>query len=254
MLHIAPGLSAGGELRQALRRAGRSDEVLACCDDLSCGPIDPDSPSVRLDWWRRFDSCNDYDSYMVVFGQIPSFWDRVTSTDEHLVVWFGRHSATELAFFSAWADKLGDRPYDIVDVTGREKLSVVSIVNEQRLRTMLGSERPATPKERDEARRQWQRLRAENAPFRVVSDAGLVSAPIDHFDSWLLERATSEWRKAARIVGDAMGYNMEPYIQVGDLMLLTRIVALVEQGALEADGDPWDMTTCRLRLPRQAAS
>jgi hypothetical protein len=248
MLHIAPGLSAGGELRQALRRAGRSDEVLACCDDLSCGPIDPDSPSVRLDWWRQFDSCNDYDGYMVVFGQIPPFWDRVTSTDERLVVWFGRHSAMELAFFSAWAEKLGDRPYDIVDVTGREP-SVVSITSERRLRTMFGSERPVTPKERDAARRQWRRLKAENAPFRVVSDAGLVSAPIDHFDSWLLERATTEWRKAARIVGDAMGYNMEPYIQVGDLMLLMRIVALVEEGKLLADSDPWDMTTCRLRLP-----
>jgi len=56
MLHIAPGFSAGGELRRALRGAGRSDEVLACFDDLSCGPIDPDSPSVRLDWWRQFDS------------------------------------------------------------------------------------------------------------------------------------------------------------------------------------------------------
>ncbi len=253
MLHIAPGLSAGSELRQALRGAGRSDEVLASCDDLSCGPIDPDSPSVRLDWWRQFRSCADHDDYMAVFGQIPAFWDRVTSTDEHLVVWFGRHAATELAFFSAWAEKLGDRPYDIVDVTEREKLAVVSIVNEQRLSTMLGSEQPVTPTERDKARRQWRRLKAENAPFRVVSEAGLVSAPIDHFDSWLLERATPEWRQAARIVGDAMGYNMgynmEPYIQVGDLVLLTRIVALVEQGKLLADGDPWDKTTCRLRLP-----
>jgi hypothetical protein len=249
MLHIAPGLSAGGALRQALRRAGRSDEVLACCDDLSCGPIDPDDPSARLNWWRQFDSGGDDDSCMAVFGQIPAFWDRATRTDERLVVWFGRHSAMELAFFSAWAGKLGDRPYDIVDVTDREKPSVVSIIPEQRLRTMLGSERPVTPKERDEACRQWRRLEAENAPFRVVSDAGLVSAPIDHFDPWLLERATTEWRKVARIVGDAMGYNMEPYCQVGDLMLLTRIAALVERGKLFADGDPWDMQTCRLRLP-----
>jgi hypothetical protein len=36
----------------------------------------------------------------------------------------------ELAFFSAWAEKRGDRPYDLVDVTGREKPAVVSIVSE----------------------------------------------------------------------------------------------------------------------------
>ena len=155
----------------------------------------------------------------------------------------------ELAFFLALADRMGDRPYDIVDITGREKLSVVSIVPEQRLQALIGSARPVTVEERNDARRQWRRLKAENAPFRVVSDAGLVSAPIDHFDSWLLQRATTEWRRAVRIVGDAMGYNMEPYVQVGDLMLLTRIVALVEQGRLEAEGDPWDMRSCRLRLP-----
>jgi hypothetical protein len=184
-----------------------------------------------------------------VWAGIPAFWDRVVGADERLVVWFGRHSAMEFAFFLAWADRLGERPYDIVDVTGRDA-SVFSLLPEQHLAPLLGSERPVTIGERDEARQQWQRLKAENAPFRIVSDAGLISAPIDHFDPLLVERATGEWRKAARIVGDAMGYNSQPYIQVGDLMLLTRVVALVEQGTLEADGDPWDMTTCRLRLAR----
>lgn len=37
-LHIAPGDSAAGSLRQALRIAGRDDELLAFRDDLSCGP------------------------------------------------------------------------------------------------------------------------------------------------------------------------------------------------------------------------
>jgi hypothetical protein len=243
-LHITPKDSAAGSLRQAIRLAGLADEVVACLDDLSCGPIDPGSPAQRMDWWRQW--------YPTARDRISVFWDRVAAADERLVVWFGRESAMELAFLLAWADRLGDRPYDIVDVTGRGRRSVVSLIPEQRLRVLIGTEQPVTPRERDDARGRWQRLKAENAPFRVVSDAGLVSAPVDHFDSWLLERATREWRKAARIVGDAMGYNMEPYIQVGDLMLLTRIVALVEQGALEADGDPWDMTTCRLRLASNA--
>ena len=38
-----------------------------------------------------------------------------------------------------------------------------------------------------------------------------------------------------------------PYIQVGDMMLLVRIVALVERGALVAEGDPWDMSS-KVRL------
>jgi hypothetical protein len=46
-----------------------------------------------------------------------------------------------------------------------------------------------------------------------------------------------------------MGYNSEPYMQVGDMMLLVRVVALVSEGKLLADGDPWDMRSCRVRLP-----
>jgi hypothetical protein len=41
----------------------------------------------------------------------------------------------------------------------------------------------------------------------------------------------------------------EPYFQVGDLMLQGRIVALVNEGKLLADGDPWDMQSCQVRLP-----
>ena len=103
---------------------------------------------------------------------------------------------------------------------------------------LLGTERPVASQERDEACRQWRRLRAENAPFRVVAPTGLVSAPVDHFDPLLIERATPEWRKIARVVGDTMGYNLEPYIQVGDLMLLARVVALVGEGKLLAEFSP----------------
>jgi hypothetical protein len=46
-----------------------------------------------------------------------------------------------------------------------------------------------------------------------------------------------------------MAHNCEPYIQVGSAILLTRLVALVEEGKLLADGDPWDMRACRVRLP-----
>ena len=241
-LHVAPGDSAGGSLRQAIRDAGRDEEVVSCRDDLSCGPIKSDDQSARAAWWARFYDVPEFE------GDFKTFWNRVTTTDDRLVVWFGRHAAGELAFYLALADRLGDRSYDIVDVTGARS-PAVSIVPTDQLRALLGTERPVTAQEREEARRHWRRLRVENAPFRVVTPMGLVSAPVDHFDPLLLERATPEWRKIARVVGDTMGYNFEPYMQVGDMMLLARVVALVDEGKLLADGDPWDMHSCRVRLP-----
>jgi hypothetical protein len=181
-------------------------------------------------------------------GYFETFWNRVTTADNRLVIWFGRHSAQELAFFLAMADRLGDRSYDIVDVTGARS-PAVSLVLTDRLRMLLGTERPVTSQEREEARGHWRRLRVENAPFRVVTPMGLVSAPVDYFDPLLIERATQEWRQIARVVGDTMTCNFEPYWQVGDLMLRARVVALVGEGKLLADGDPWDMPSCRVRLP-----
>ena len=46
-----------------------------------------------------------------------------------------------------------------------------------------------------------------------------------------------------------MAHTCAPYMQVGDVMLLAHLVALVEERKLLADGDPWDMRACRVRLP-----
>ena len=253
-LHVAPGDSAAGSLLQAIRDAGRDDGVLAHPDDLSCGPIAPDDPSSRAAWWT------------LLFGKadelklgIEAFWARVEETDDRLVVWFGRHSAQELAFFLAWANRLGERPYDIVDVTGMIlpfsrgggsfAAKAVSIVPSESLRSLLGKARPPTLREREEACRQWRRLAEENAPHRVVTTEGLVSAPADHFDASLLERATTEWQRLVSIVADALAHNSESHFQVGVETLLARVATLIREGSLLADGDTRDMHSCRIRLP-----
>ena len=156
------------------------------------------------------------------------------------------------------------RPYSIIDVTGlrlpsnrpdgsralSQPTPAVSIMPPYQLRSLFGSEGQVTAQQAEKARRQWRQLREENAPFRVVTPAGLTSAPVDHFDSLLLERVTTEWRKVARVIGDAMGLNSEPYLQTGDIMLLSRVIALIDAGKLLAEGDPWDMHSCRVRLAR----
>lgn len=191
------------------------------------------------------------------------FWQRLEATDECLVVWFGRHSARELAFFLAIADRLGDRSYDIVDVTdwqwptlqpdGSSRMTppagAVAVVPADRLAARLATARAISAQEAAHAGHIWQRLRSQNAPFRVVTPTGLVSAPLDHFDSSILEQVTNEWRQSLHVIGSAMAHNCEPYMQVGEVMLLARLVALVEEGKLLADGDPRDTRACRVRLP-----
>lgn len=255
-LHIAPGDSAGGSLQSTIRDSGRNEEVLPNLDDLSCGPIDSDDPSAREAWWARLYETEE------VRGDLKAFWDRVMKSDERLVVWFGRHSASELAFFLAFAHRIGDRPYDIVDVTDLQWIATrrdgstatirpgkLSIMQPERLAPLIETARPITSREREEARRLWRRLRLENAPFRVVTPQGMESAPIDYFDHLLLRQATKAWRRTISLIMETAISNSEPYDQVGDLPLLLRVVALVEEGKLLADGNPRNMHASRVRLP-----
>jgi hypothetical protein len=249
-LHIAPGDSAAGSLLHAIRDVDLDDEVLRFPEDLSCGPIESDTPSARAVWCAQFYEAEE------VEARLRKFWDRVTNADDHLVVWFSRLSASELSFFLALADRLGERAYDIMDVTDRRlprglpigSIQLVSIMQPDNLRSLLGKERPVTAQERDKNSRQWRQLQIENAPFRIVTEIGLVSTSIDHFDPWLLAEATSDWQAVRRVVARAMILNSEPFFQVGDLMLHTRVVALIAQGRLLADGDSWDVSS-RIRLP-----
>lgn len=242
VLHVAPGDSASGGLREAVRLAGHQQEVLSFNDDLSCGPIAWGTSRERAAWWSHVHA-------PIPEEDLATFWHRVETADERLVVWFGRHSASELAFFLALADRLGNRPCDIVDVTISQPDGAVGLLPGNRLAALIDTARPIAPEEAADAGRLWQRLRSQNAPFRVVTPVGLASAPIDHFDSSILEQAAKEWLRAAYVIGSTMAHNCEPYMQVDDRILLARLVALVEEGELLADGDPWDMRTCRVRLP-----
>ena len=50
VLHFVFTTSGAGCLVQALRKAGQDDQVIACFDDLSFGPINPPDSSLRARW------------------------------------------------------------------------------------------------------------------------------------------------------------------------------------------------------------
>jgi hypothetical protein len=254
--HIVEGHSAAGSLMQALRLAGREDGLLVFLDDLSCGPVASMDPVERNAWWQEQMDWPEIDEHL------RSFWGEVDATEGRLVVWFGRHSARELAFRMAWAWRMIGRPYHVIDVTGLripvrwgdgrdgviEAAQAVASIPANGLVPLFSSETAATADEDAVHQREWTRLMAENAPFRIVTSAGLASAPLDYFDQLILAQASSAWKKMGRILGEALGASWEPYQQVSGSTLRDRIMALIEKGDLVADGDPEDIWTCKVRL------
>jgi len=69
-------------------------------------------------------------------------------------------------------------------------------------------------------------------------------------DAELLRQVSDTWQKGAMIVAKAMS----ALPSIGDSKLTQRLVALVEAGALECQGDPSNIRFSEVRLPRSGGS
>ena len=84
ILHIAPGMSAAGSMRMAVKMDGRPDEVIGLPDSLSFGRIDCTDPKTRGAW---IEEVLGYE-WLDVAQEIEQFWNRVSTADKPRVLWF----------------------------------------------------------------------------------------------------------------------------------------------------------------------
>lgn len=265
VLHYVFTLSGAGCLVQALRKAGRDDQVIASSDDLSFGPIDPADASLRAKWVERELGERDW-------NRPPTSSERVCDDalfpDHRKVAWLTRRSAMEYAGFLDWLWRLGDTPCEVVDLTEVEVSSRPEHgpPRPPRLAVSLGMLNPDTihnnklwdlaePLQmigRDRYLDLWRQLRSENAPLRVIDGDNLVSATISFFDWVLMSYVTDNWQKVSWVVGSAMASQMDDWIiQTGDMVLAARIKTLAESGQLEIRGkSTTEIFFSEVRLPK----
>jgi hypothetical protein len=260
-LHIVFNPSAAGSLREALRQAGRDECVVSLFDCLSFGPINPPDPELRRKWVEEELG---YTGWEAVVGEATSFWPDPLSISNRRVAWLSRRSAQEYAGFLEWLWRLGEEPIEVIDLTDVMVAGSKNGANTPHLAVSLGMLPPyqilegnlldrtekLTSVLRAQYRELWGRLRAENAPLRVLSQGELVSVPLSFFDPLLFSCATPSWQKAAKVIGQALWESSTTsLLQTGDLVLCARVRALADAGGLESRGDLFDIQNSELRLP-----
>lgn len=267
-LHLAPNTAAGVGISTALADIGSEDTVLVNNDDFSCGPIDSEALVRRESVGVAVGVAEtDRQPAREAARKLWAFLD--ADRDARPIVWVGRASAQELSFYLYFATRLGDRPWSVIDVTGLrlpygprgggdggeavsepgeavKPAGSVSELHPGQLRLLLNSARPLDKQERDQLAERWHTLQVENAPLRVVTDAGLSSAPADYFDRSLLTHVSATPTPMARVIADTMGAQTVP---VTDYVLHRRLVEMIDAGRLVADGDPMIMGECRIFSP-----
>jgi hypothetical protein len=261
MLHVIFTPSGAGSLNQALRNAGRDDQVISFFDDLSFGPINSADSSLRAKWVENELGWTEWDD---VTAQSERFWRDALSSDYRKVVWLSRRSAMEYAGFLEWLWRLGGAPCEVVDLSEFRisirppqppvlAVSVAALSPDQiRGNNLWDLAEPLQMRARDRYLDLWRQLRSENAPLRVIDGEKLLSAPITFFDSLLLSYAKPNWQKVAMVVGQTLASQVDDNVfQTGDIFLAPRINALVESGRLEITGkSALEMRFSEVRLPR----
>lgn len=263
VLHVTFGESAYGALRLALVKAGRHEEVISLTDALNFGPIDSPDLQKRFAWVEKEFGFEAHDG---VDEAIRVFWKKFHSDKRHKVLWTSRRSALEYCGFLECLWQLGDTPCSFIDLTD---VKVVTRDQEGNLRPpapaiclpYLGEEtiirngildmaQPLSVEDRQRYHAIWKQLRTENAPFRVIGEEGIASAPITYFDGAVLSWVKGEWQKSARVIGEVMGEAWSSnYIQVGDWVYFSRLQKLAEAGVVESRGDMSKMRFSEVRLP-----
>lgn len=220
-------------------------------DDLSFGPISDADHRERLRW---IEAELAIDGYEEVLQSDEVFWAEATSGEIYPVVWVNRRCAKEYAGFLEFLWRKPDSDFAIVDLTdvfaGRKEKSFVRAFGEVAPEQIAEAQlirRPAqlSAQEKENYKLVWRQLKAENAPLRIVTAYGLVSAPITYFDEIISSFVPNKWTKCAWVIVHVwMEQEGGPFRQVGDLLLSARLRTLAETGAFEHQGD--------LMLPRHS--
>jgi hypothetical protein len=239
ILHVVFNRSAAASLTKTLELVGREEPVIGLCDSFGFGPIASDDPDDRVRW---VEDVLGYAGWDEVVSDSALFLTASKSASA-LNAWVSTREAHTYAGYLWWLSNMRSPKCTVTNVPS------LSITRSEDLVAWLDQGVALSTDELRRRQQQWRSLKADNSDLRIIVGDELVSKPLEWFDSLLLERATDQWQRMARIVGYALAtFSEDGLYQVGDLFLGARLASLARAGVLEWRGDLGQMQDCELRL------
>jgi len=195
-----------------------------------------------------------------MFAEKHNSWEAALSAPGRRIAWVSRRMPHEYCGFLEWLWRLGDEPCEIVDLHDvkfdwhlrdgtirRQPVPSLGSILPEHIRDNAFWDRahPLTGARRRRYQESWSKLRHENAPLRVLKGNALVSAPISHYDEFILSHTKTGFLKVARILGSSFG--LGPHYKACLYLFHGRIHKLVDAGILEAEGNIAQMRFSEVR-------
>lgn len=276
-VHVMFGDSPAGSLKHVLEQMGLRPEhhVMTFRDQYSIGPVGqlatPEGRECRRKWTHdRIHLHDDVENCMYDENYFNKTLLQIERIPEHvpITIWSGhnaheqvglryavylmRNKLNPIYVINAGAEShtLFDAPGIIVDYrhTGEivpEKLGIIMKHNEGK--TAL------TKTEKVKLEQEWLSLSENSSVLRIWEQQGIVHVSEDYYDQYMIDTVgklhrdygNHEFVKAARVIGEVMGY-LDQYLP--DSFFEHRLLQLIFSGILEIKGVPRAMRYYSVRL------
>jgi hypothetical protein len=175
---------------------------------------------------------------------------RAFSTRARRIIWASKRSACDYAGLLECLWRFDETSCDLIDITDLTEPTPIfglGVLNPKHIceKALWTRAAEISAAAQQRYRESWRELREQNAPFRVVENLQLLSAPITAYDALLLTNVTGEWIKSAEVIGHALA---AAGTRLSDVVLFSRLRRLIEDGKLEARGNVLTMRS-EVRLP-----
>ncbi len=262
IVHIVFGDSAKGTLRYFLSHHQNEwqGEIINFGGDYSVGPISEMDTKAgmrkRIEWIRAlfksvvFEECfEDFEGYLLE----PVHAIEYIESDTKVVIWHGENTNEQVGLRYVLSLLKNKHLYE-VNVSdsyvnnqygGQYKPRNVAECSPEVVGSLMNTIKKIETDKQKNLLHEWQTLRMTKENLRILKDGKIIGVDETFYDDALLANCTSEFQKAAKIVGMTMGHSEQ---FVGDTYLDDRVRKLIEAGKLEYQGEFRELRLFDIRL------
>ncbi len=263
-VHIVVGHSFAGSMRLALSQLEEPDShgLIALEEHYAVGPLggldSREGRAARCQWFYAHitDGCKAYDHFEEEYALLTARIAQIPPQAE-VILWAGdnvseqaglrhalyllRDKPNPVSVYNACAivENLFNRPNAFIQYRHSGEISPDKL--HQALPTVDGTGR-LTLEERNSLEREWLNLAEKMGNLRIWEHGAVTEVPEDFFDGYLLEKldvlrepGDERFLKAARLVGEALGYCEQ---NIPDYYFEYRLRKLVDTGILDIQSVP----------------
>lgn len=262
ILHIVSHPSGAGTLKQCLGEMGLSNKVEASFDILIHGPLPKDFSEKELTKRAQYIATLFRCSALNVYREIEHLINLDFDQYDKIVIWHSNNVEEQLLLYMLCS--LINKELCQADITALYEvyprfrdigvpLSLGSCSSDN-MRIIYDKIEPISSELKQEYAQRWDYWSKSDAAIRIMSDSRILEVDENYFDDFILSRCSNEYKSAARVIGDVIGYNDQ---LIGDGFILTRVIELIRQEKLTAFNhvDPaHDIALCKnliIELMRQ---